>query len=263
MIKRAKKLVVACAFVAISGLSASSYAATLISGAPVPNTAGFPEFKFDGSTPKQLQTDIGAKGNSSTSSAGGLSISTPFNINLGGDYASSVSYPGDGTTTFADVSFELQNLFADGSAIVIDLTPGGSTAYIIQQLTAGHFKLLSQDPDGFGPKAKAVILEGDITSAAITGFKNAGAASVVGTVNYTGGAVYDALVAAGGVTEAEFSWSLLNTVPVLNTSGGASPVLNSFIADGTIQFDAQIPEPATLGLLSLGAMGFLARRRTR
>jgi hypothetical protein len=268
MIRRAKKVAMACAFVAISGLSASSYGAlvkdTIAGGGPVPNTAGFPEIKYDGGTPKQLQADIGATGNASVSAAGGLDINTPFNIDLGLAYAASVSHPGEGTTTFSDVTLVISNLYASGAANVIALIPGGGSDYVIQALTPGHFKLLSHDPDGFGPTQKVTLLEGDITSAFITGFKNAGSGNVSGNVTYTGGVIKDALVLAnGGLVNGEMSWSLLNLNPVLSTTGGASPILNNFVGDLLPQFDAQIPEPATLGVLALGTMGFLARRRNR
>lgn len=263
--QRAKKLVAACAAVVALSLSAASYAAplALVDFKPDPAPLGFPELNYDITVAQHLSADIGATGNSSVGAPGGLLIETPFLLDLGPDYAASVTQTGVGTTQFRDVTLVLHDLAADVPAIITNI--GGGLTFVTQKLASGSFALLSHDPDGAGPKPAIALLTGSISDAFINGVSGGNSGAVVSaTVTYnTGTVIGDALYAADGTMTGDLSWSLLPLVPSL-TASGPTPTLNSFKADMTGSFGTpRIPEPSMAGLLALGGLGMVARRRTR
>jgi hypothetical protein len=254
--KRARKLLAACGAVVALGVSAANAAPLqLVDFKPDPAPLGFPEVNFDITTANELKADIGATGNSSVGSPGGLLIETPFLLDLGPDYAGSVNPTAFGTTQFKDVTLVLNGL----AATTLVSTNIGPMTTLTQFLSDGTYELKSFDPVGDAPAV--TLLKGTISGAVIQGAKGGNSAAVFSAVvTYDEGVIRDALVAAGGETTGDLSWSLLPVTPAFDI--GVTPQLSSFSADLTGQFGTpRIPEPSMAGLLVLGGLGLVARRR--
>lgn len=258
VVKSFRKVCIAAAAVVAMGLSATSFGAILVDFKPEP-TGDAPEVQFNGGSPKQLTADIGAQGNGIVDVAGGLTIETPFVLNLPAAYNPSVVHNLlAGTTTFKDVTMEITNLFAAGAANVTPIAPG--ITLVTQPLTSGEFKLWSYKPAN---DPMVLLLSGTVGNAVISGLlgQNAGgvfSASV--TYDYIAPSLIgDAAEAAGWAPNGDLSWSLLDIKPILATAGGT---LGNFKANMVGQFSA-IPEPASLGVLALVGIGLASRRRTR
>lgn len=267
--KMNSKMLVAAAGAVLS-LAGASQAFTLVDFKPDPNTVGFPEVVYSG-TPRELTAGTGAQGDSSITTPGGLRIETPLHPTLPAAYSAGFDHTGGGTT-FLDVTLNLSDLKEAGTAIATELVPpvgpNPGVYMYTQALTNGAFELLSFDPDNIGPLASLPLLKGNIIGATISAVQAPGNLSGIGWVfsakiQYTEGAIYDALVAATGNPNqiGDLSWSLNDVTSVGTDTAGK---LKDFQANMTGQFGSPaIPEPATLGALALGSIGLLARRRSR
>jgi hypothetical protein len=145
-------------------------------------------------------------------------------------------------------SFTLNGLALAGPTNVI----GGTL--VIQNFTGGQFSLY--DP------ANVLLLSGPISTSTLTG--------TIGAPG-TGALFTTTLASATGGTLASliFPGSLSLSLSMTNVNGGtgfstSDSILQPFQADGSINIaadGARAPEPATLALLSMGAIGLLALRR--
>ena len=245
-------------------IASSAHGALIVDFMPEPASPGEAEFIWDGSS---LTSGSGAFGTGFGPGAGdgesdpedqdipGLQIVTPFVINgLPGGVVNAAA----GSTTFYDVTLELtESLDAVGAPDSL------FAVYVVQELTGGQFRILSTDPVAGGVEDDyEVLLAGTIQTAAIAGILNSDTGAVLSaTIDYTGGAIYDAALAHLGANDltGSFSWSLLDIDAPLSITGGT---LDDFEANGTGQFSG-VPEPATLVLLLSGAFAVAARRRRR
>lgn len=257
VVKGFKKVCIAAAAVVAMGLSATSFGAILVDFKPEP-TGDLPEVQFNGGSPKQLTADVGAQGNGIIDVAGGLTIETPFVLNLPPAYNPSVVHNLlAGTTTFKDVTMEITNMFAAGAA---NVTPIGPVTLVTQPLTPGEFKLWSYKPAN---DPMVLLLSGTVQNAVISGLlgqNTGGVFSAAVTYDYIAPSLIgDAAKAALWAPNGDLSWSLLDIKPILATVGGT---LDNFKGNMVGQFSA-IPEPASLGVLALVGMGLAGRRRTR
>jgi hypothetical protein len=182
---------------------------------------------------------------------GGLNVQTPLHI---------VGVPGstinttDNSTTFYDVTLELSGLH--GVGLPGQYSIGGMTV-VSQAVGTGTFTLLSTNPGG----GATTLLTGTINSALIVGLLGQTTGSIQSSdVDYTGGKIYDALIAAGGNPDgASLSWSLIDV------GGGLRVVAGSLAAFDANMTGQLTPEPATLCLmgLGLGAIVINAGRRRK
>jgi len=229
-------------------------AATIVDFKPLPISPTVPEFKFDralGAGIPVFRHDVGAVGNNDgtlpvvNQTPGGLLVETPFII------------PGIPGSQFAAAS----TLFFDSSLIFTGGLQANGPAInaggvLIQQLTPGSFQLFSTGP------APTLLLSGFMSSASfIVGVGDAGSVFSSQDVNYTGGAIYNALVAAGGSTSGNsMSISMTDITPGLNIARDG--YLADFNANATGLFNANVvPEPTSLTLLAIAMGSLLLRRR--
>lgn len=244
---------IAAALLAVC-LVASAKADTIVSFSAIPPTPGFPELAFNGSG---LHVGTGAQGTGdgnlpvSSQVAGGLEINTPFNVPFvaGRGQTNNVG----GSTTFFDVTLTLSGLSPSAPAT----TTG---PLIAQPLNGGTFDLYST---AAYPSLGTLLLSGTFGSATIDAISPSQSGAVLSNaVTYTGGLIYDAILAGGHIVPSTsgFSFSLNSST---NFSQGAT-FLNGFTADATGLFSANVvPEPASVILFGLGAIGLIgvARRR--
>lgn len=236
---------------AIVGLSSLASAATLVDYKPGPVSPTTPEFVFGGGPVPSFQTGPGAIGNGdgalpqALQTPGGLDSETPFLIP-----AVPGSQVGVSSTKFFDSTLNFAGLAANAPAI----NAGGT---LIQSLGPGSFQLLSTT--GIN------LLTGTIsTSTFIVGAGGAGATFNASGVNYTGGLIFNALVAAGGDPNANsMSISMTDVSPTFSING-ASGFLNDFTANATGLFNVNvIPEPGAVTGAAILAGAVLRTRRSR
>jgi hypothetical protein len=257
--KGLKKLFLAAAAVVASySFAPTSQAALLVDFKPEPTSATLPEIVFTGSA---LTPGAGSTGNGSVLTAGGLTIETPYTVNVPG--AGGFINLASGSTSFQDVSLVLAGLNATGPATSTTIAPG--VVLLNQALTGapGSFTLRSTSD---APN-QVDLLTGTITRAFITGLQGSPTGSVISAeVVYTGGEIFDELIANGGLPNGSLSFSLNDigstlgapTGLTLATGGGLAP----FQANATGIFSSSVvPEPGTIGLLAIGGLILTARRR--
>jgi hypothetical protein len=243
--KRFGFAVVAAAAMAIPAISS---AATIVDWKPGPTSAGIPEFSWTGN---QLVGAAGITSNGdgqiarANQTAPGLDMETPFVIN---GVPGSVVDPVQGTTLFYDASIAITGFVASGPAVIFGPT-------IIQQLGPGDFTLKST--------TGVLLLHGTVQASTITGNNGsqAGAVFSANDVNYDSGLIFNAMTASGqyALTNNDFSFSFANISPNVTFSNNS---ILPFTTDATGLYQADlVPEPATLGMLLVGGLATLRRRR--
>jgi hypothetical protein len=144
-------------------------------------------------------------------------------------------------------SFSLSGVQSVGSANVF-----GSLA--IQNYTGGQFSLY--DP------ANTLLLQGTLSNSSLSGTIGAPGTGALFTTNLgtvTGGTL--ASLIQPGTLSLALNLTNVNGGSGLAVSGGA---LLPFVADSSVNISADqiiVPEPSTLALLTLGAVGFMIKRR--
>jgi hypothetical protein len=244
------------ACVCLAGVSGSVKAETILNYAPNPASPLLAELTWNGTTlsegPGAVSSGDGNLGTSATAAAPGLLISVPFLIT--GVPGSTVGPSG---TTFFDSTLDLTSGFT--APIGVAGWAANFSGFVIQPLGAGAFEIRSSNVTG----GNKLLLSATTDDATISGLNGTGAASVLSaTVTYTGGLIYNAMVAAGYDIVGELSWSLIDVSPSLaiNTS---THHLRSFSANATGLLSSQFvaPEPSSLAVLMLVGAGVLLRRR--
>ena len=243
------------AIAALSSLCAWASAATIVDFKPNPVSPTTPEFQFSRALGGGVPVFRGALGSTSNNDGNlpiqnqtspGLDSETPFILAAPGSVNDFIA----GTTHFYDSSLQFTaGLQANAPA----MNAGG---VLIQQLSAGSFQIMSTGP------APIVLLSGNMSSASfVVGVGNAGSVFSSQDVNYTGGIIFNALVASGGSPNGNsMSISMTDILPNLNIAGDG--FLGDFTANATGLFNANvIPEPNSLILLTIALGSLLLWRR--
>jgi hypothetical protein len=249
MISKRVSFAAVAAFYAISSWVS---AGTIVDFKPVPISPTTPEFTFSralGGGVPAFRSAFGAISNNDgtlplvSQTPGGLLVETPFIIpGVPGSQLTAAS------TLFFDSTLQFTaGLQANGPAI--------NSGVFVQPLSPGSFVLTSTGP------APTLLLTGNITAATfIAGTGSAGAVFASQDVTYTGGLIFNAMVANGvPVAGNSMSISMTDVVPAfsINPNDG---FLNDFNANATGLFSA-VPEPTSLALIAMALGCLLLRRR--
>lgn len=191
--------------------------------------------------------------------APGMDIATPFTIpGIPGGVVNA-----NGATDFYDSQMNVFNLNVNGLAQAVPVG-GGNTLDVQNYGINATFALVSTNAAG----PQVPLLTGIISSATLTGLQGTTATSVLsGSVTYTGGVIFTALLAHGGSANGgDMSISMLNlTNPASGLPVGLSIAGDGYIADvnasATGLFDAPTPEPSTLALAGLVLVPLMRRAR--
>jgi len=165
---------------------------------------------------------------------------------------------------FIPATFTLDATVADGhpattnAANVVNQTDvNGNFSFVYSGATTANF-----NNSGIGLTHGEVLLSGVFTDAWIQGAGGSGSANLAhingGTATFSSALLDFSHVSPG--TE-EFAFNLLSATPHFAHNPGAA--MTSFRANGGGNFSAQVPEPATWGLMivGFGGLGVMARRR--
>lgn len=255
---------------AAAALSAVSMveAAPLVDFKPVPTSATLPEFQLTGST---FSATIGSVSSNSANplvptNQGGLLSETPFTIP---DAVPGKVVTATGTTQFYDTTLVLTGSVASNA---LSFNVPGVGDQIVQPVSNGTFTLYASSSPA---TAGVVLLTGTFTNGAISGTGGDTVAGFnVGAINYTGGVIYNALLAAlnGATPEpGALSVSLNDLTTPLSIAGGSTignpPITVNgqvvpFLANATGLFSTPvIPEPGVASLLAGAGLALVARRR--
>ncbi|MCY2932376.1 MAG: PEP-CTERM sorting domain-containing protein [Planctomycetota bacterium] len=261
-------LVLAAAALAV--LAGPAGAGVIADFEPEPASPAAPEFGWTGT---DFITGLGAVGNGfGTPGAGdgdlpvanqipnGLTVTTPFAVpGVSGGTVNAVS----GATTFRNATLQIIPIGRESGGFQAAGPAASFFGNVVQPLGSAIFRLWSNDPleavaDIENP---VLLLEGIAQDGTITGIQGSNTGGTLSaTVTYTSGAILQAADWPQAV--GEFSWSLLGISPVLGINAQTG-TLNPFVANGVGQFSGfkQVPEPATLGVLSIGGLMVALRRR--
>ena len=166
------------------------------------------------------------------------------------------------STTFFDVTLDI----VPGSGVTMGIPQDGAAqqndyGVIVQPLGDGGFEIWSTDPSATPEDDPVLLLAGTIEDAVIIGLVGATTGSTLSaSVTYTDGAILDAT--GHSLLQGEFSWSLLDVTDPFSIDP-VTGFLKTFRANATGQFTATVPEPGTLVLLGLGAIGLAAYARRK
>jgi hypothetical protein len=230
-------------------------AATIVDFKPNPVSPTTPEFQFSRALGGGVPVFRGALGSTSNNdgnlpvqnqTAPGLDSESPFILAGPGSLNDFVA----GTTHFYDSSLQITGGFQANAPAI---NAGG---VLVQQLSPGSFQLMSTGP------APILLLSGNMSAASfVVGAGNAGSVFSSQDVNYTGGIIFNALVASGGTVNGNsMSISMTDVLPNLNMAGDG--FLADFNANATGLFSANsVPEPTSLTLIAIAMGSFLLRRR--
>ena len=241
------------AIAALFSLCAWASASTIVDFKPNPVSPTTPEFQFSRALGGGVPVFRGALGATSNND-GNLPIQNQTSPGLDSETPFILAGPGSvndfiaGTTHFYDSSLQFTaGLQANAPAI----NAGG---VFIQPLSPGSFQLMSTGP------APILLLSGNLTAASfIAGAGNAGAVFSSQDVTYTGGIIFNALVASGGAVNGNsMSISMTDVIPNFAIAGDG--FLADFTANATGLFNA-VPEPTSLTLLAIAVGSVLLRRR--
>lgn len=255
------------------GLGSTSWASLLVDIKPDPPSPLNNELTWNGTN--LFETPVGPNGGGAISNGdgvaaatlgpqhqtiGGLLIGTPVDLSgtAGGLAAlGGITNSTDKSTTFYDVTLHLTLLNGVPPANVNPIVPG--ITVLSQPIGRGTFELLST-PDVVSG-AQTLLLSGTVTDMVIVGLQNQTTASVQSTtVTYTNGLILGQWLKMGGQASGQLSLSLLD----VNTPGGlqvgANTNLKAFDANMTGLLSA-IPEPASLSVFGLAALGLIRRNR--
>jgi hypothetical protein len=271
LMRKQRVLNFAVGAVALMATTAITNAASLVTFDALPTTSTLPEFQFTNEVVPHFTAGAGATGNGNSDGLldrsaqlpGGLGIQTPLHV-LG----ASAKPLDNGGTAFDDVTLVLSDLAASGPATgpdandVID-QPLGQANPLAATPT---FSLYATSLLDSNPLHGQLLLTGTITKASITALNEANTASVLSSkVTYTGGAIFDALVAINGTTTTgSLSWSLLDVrdgSPTVSINP-ATNLFTPFLANGSGLFSTPtVPEPTSAAILGLPALAMLVQRR--
>jgi hypothetical protein len=244
---------------ALLAISSVASATSIVDFKPVPISPTIPEFGFHrsaGGGPPAFRGELGATSNNdgnmppANQTAPGLDSETPFILAGPGAINDLIA----GTTGFYDSSFQFTaGLVANAPAQNV----GGT---FLQNLSPGSFQIMSTTAAG-GP---VLLLSGNVaTASVIVGSGNAGAVFDANGVDYTGGIIFNAMVANNySINNNSFSISMVDVTPTFSINP-ADGFLADFDANATgllSATQAPAPEPGSLTLLALG-MGLVAGAR--
>jgi hypothetical protein len=257
-------LAVVYAVVVVAAMQADvAQATTIVNLQPYPQSDGFPAFLYTsgglvGGTGSHSSGDGGLSPNMQL--PGGLQIQTPFNLLPG--TAPGEQNNADGSTTFFDATLAITNLTPTGSAVEVMPFPSvPGTDYQQLKTSTSSFSITST---GTG----IPLLTGTFTSGLLSGTDGSHSANVFTDVTYTGGAIYNAMLANNFLTtgEATFNLQLINSTVGIENMQNVTPFILPFMANGQVLFNSvpvTVPEPTTMALFAAGALGLLAVGRRR
>jgi hypothetical protein len=184
-------------------------------------------------------------------SAPGLELKTPLTINDPAVFYGR-TLNADGSTTFYDTTLVMTNLTASTIAQQINV---GGILFDFQTLGSGTFSIYNSAPGGFISGNSVLLLQGTITTSTINGLDATTTGSVLSnTVTYTGGVIYNALIAHNGNPNGGSATFNLSLLPGSTFAISGSNML-PFNATGQAIFNVvAIPEPGTMALAAIGGL---------